>query len=85
MIFLNPFGRGPYQEGEGGAGVLLPDGHIFRGDRQPPECEKVPARFGNSPNLSPSDFVYFDLVYFGIDHVTHPTQAKEKEGRSPLS
>jgi hypothetical protein len=24
-------------------------------------------------------------VYFGIDHVAHPAQAKEKEGRSPLS
>ena len=85
MIFLNPFDRGLYQEGEGGAGVLLPDGQIFRGDRQPAKREKVAARFGDSPNLSPSDFVYFDLVYFGIDHVTRPADSKRKEGRSPLS
>ena len=80
MIFLNPIGRGLYQEGEGGAWVLLPDGQIFRGDRQPTKREKVPARFGNSPNLSPCNF-----VYFGIDHVTHPADSTKKEGRSPLS
>jgi hypothetical protein len=83
MIFLNPFGRGLYQQGEGGAGVLLPDRQIFRGDRQPAEREKVPARFGNSANLSPSDFVYLDLVYFGIDHVTHPADRKRKRGPKP--
>ena len=80
MIFLNPFGRGLYDEGEGGAGVLLPDGHIFRGNRQPAKREQVPARFGNPPNLSPCD-----LVYFGIDHVARPADSKRKEGRSPLS
>jgi hypothetical protein len=84
MIFLNPFDRGLYQQGEGGAGVLLPDGQIFRGNRQPAEREKIPARFGNSANLSPVDFMYFDLVDFGIDHVTRPADSKRKEGRSPL-
>jgi hypothetical protein len=80
MILLNPFGRGLYQEGEGGAGVLLPDGQIFRGDRQPAKREKVPAGFGNSPNLSP-----IDLVYFGIDHLTHPADRKRKRGPKPSS
>ena len=79
MIFLNRVGRGLYDEGEGGTGMLFPDRQIFGGDRQPAEREKVPARFGDSPNLCPSD-----LVYLGIDHVTRPA-AKEKEGRSPLS
>ena len=78
MIFLNGFGRGLYDEGEGGTGVLSPDGQIFRGDCQPAEREKVPARFGNSPNLSPSD-----LVYFGIDHVTRPADSKRKRGPKP--
>ena len=79
MIFLNRVGWGLYDKGEGGAGVLLPDGQIFRGDRQPAKREKVPARFGNSPNLRP-----IDLVYFGIDHVARPADSKRKEGRSPL-
>jgi hypothetical protein len=80
MIFLNPFGRGLYQEGEGGAGMLLPDGQIFRGDRQPAKREKVPARFGNSPNLRP-----IDLVYFGIDHVARPADSTRKRGPKPSS
>jgi hypothetical protein len=80
MIFLNRVGWGPYDKGKGGAGVLLPDGQIFRGNRQPTKREKVAARFGNSPNLSPCD-----LVYFGIDHVARPQTAQEKEGRGPLS
>jgi hypothetical protein len=29
--------------------------------------------------------VDFDLVDFGIDHVTRPADSKRKEGRSPLS
>ena len=81
MIFLNRVGWGLYDKGEGGAGVLLPDGQIFRGNRQPAKREQVPARFGNPPNLSPCD-----LVYFGIDHVTRPADStRKKEGRSPLS
>ena len=79
MIFLNRVGWGLYDKGEGGAGVLLPDGQIFRGNRQPAKREKVPARFGNSPNLCPGD-----LMYFGIDHVTRPADSKRKKGRSPL-
>jgi hypothetical protein len=67
MIFLNRVGWGPYDKGEGGIRVLLPDSQIFRGNRQPAKREKVPARFGNSPNLSPGD-----LMYFGIDHVHSP-------------
>jgi hypothetical protein len=78
MIFLNRVGRGLHNKGEGGAGVLLPDGQIFRGDRQPAKREKVPARFGNSPNLSPCH-----LVYFGIDHVARPADSKRKRGPKP--
>jgi hypothetical protein len=80
MIFLNRFGRGLYNEGEGGVRILLPNGEVVRGNDQPAKREKVPARFGNSPNLCPSD-----LVHFGIDHVARPVDSKEKEGRSPLS
>ena len=79
MIFLNRVGRGLHEESKGGAGVLVPDGQVFRGNRQPAKREKIATRFGNSPNLSPGD-----LVYFGIDHVTRPADSKRKEGRSPL-
>jgi hypothetical protein len=79
MIFLNSVGWGLYNKGEGGIRVLLPDGQIFRGNRQPAKREKVPARFGNSPNLCPCD-----LMYFGIDHLARPADSERKEGRSPL-
>ena len=82
MIFLDLVGRGLHQQGERGIRILLPDREIVRGNRQPAEREKVPARFGDVPNLCPGD-----LMDFGIDHVARPADStdKEKEGRSPLS
>ena len=66
MIFLNGVGWGLYDKGESGAGVLLPDGQICRGNRQPAKREEVAAGFGDPPNLCPGD-----LVYPRIDHM-HP-------------
>jgi hypothetical protein len=79
MIFLNSIGGGLHDEGERRAGVLLPDGEIFTGNREPTKREKVPARFGNSPNLSPGD-----LVYFGIDHVARPADSTRKKRAEAL-
>lgn len=44
-------------ECEGCIRMFLPDGKIFRRNCEPPECERVSARFGHSSGLWPGDFV----------------------------
>ena len=44
-------------EGERGSRILLPDGNIFRSNRQPAKFEHVAAWFGHHSDLRPGDFI----------------------------
>jgi hypothetical protein len=49
--------------GERRGRILLPDGKIIRGDRQPAKREHISARFGHSSDLRPRDFIDDQLAF----------------------
>jgi hypothetical protein len=76
-IFLDGFGRRLQNEGERGIWKPSPNSEVVGGDRQPAKRERVPAGFGNSPDLMPRD-----LMYFGIDHFAFRLRGRTDRARS---